>query len=293
MQQLQKFEEKVDLQLLNQLKSDYEKLVVTRTNLKEVDEARKKLKRIRLDIQAVTKANKATLKEMLDKNQKKEDEYLSLIEPIENRLNSEQKAIEAEIEREKQEAEARRQRIENEFNLLREKMIYAPTMVYVNVLKGYMELGLPKILEGTGREEEWYEEYNKLKRICEERIEYLNFKEAERIKEPEQKAKLEVQVKEHEEVKNSISPAAKLETENKVVDIQKEEIPVSREIPQEKLETPIATRPAFGRLEPQNHRMEYMGYVILFDIKMSEELFNQCADSIRMVLDANAPEIEF
>jgi hypothetical protein len=315
--ELQKFEEKIDLKVLNQLKSDYEKLIVTRSNLKEVDEARKKLKRIRLEIQGVTKANKAIIKDMLDKNQKKEEDYLLLIEPIEERLNAEQKVIEAEIEKEKQEAEAKRQRIENELKLIREKVSNAPLLVYVNILEGYKTLELPAILVGTGREEEWNYELERLKQLCDERIEYLHLK-AKQQKEEEDRIKAEKEKKIAEEAaaKKKLDEEA-LKVANAMFDdepnpeLVKEDNAEEKDIEHVEVEetrsefrgssrtaNPFVRnieQPSSGPKEniKKESVLEYMGYRIVFDAKMDEELFNECADAIRVILDSHATDLDF
>lgn len=79
---------------LNQLREDYEKLVVTEANLKDADKARLKLKNVRLDIQRQEKANNEVLKQIKKDNEDKAEKLIGIIHPIEKRLDAEITALE-------------------------------------------------------------------------------------------------------------------------------------------------------------------------------------------------------
>lgn len=85
------------------LAEQYKTLTVTDINdnkqLKKVSEARKELKRERIEIENQAKEIRKSIKEVTDKVSAKEKELLSIIEPVETQLEEEEKRVEAERER--------------------------------------------------------------------------------------------------------------------------------------------------------------------------------------------------
>lgn len=92
----------VEEQELKDLANSYKSLVVTPQTLAEVDKARKVLKNKRLEIENTVKANKKSIKELLDNHIAEAERLVAIISPVEQRLLKEQKDLE-----EKQAAEAR------------------------------------------------------------------------------------------------------------------------------------------------------------------------------------------
>lgn len=90
---------------LQQLKNDYEKLVVTEKNLEDAAKAGLKLKNKRLEIQRMETANDDLLKKLRKDNSSRADKLVAIIEPVEKRLYAEIKNIKEEQERKRIEAE--------------------------------------------------------------------------------------------------------------------------------------------------------------------------------------------
>ena len=104
-------------QELQELRNDYEKLVVTPQTLGDADKARLKLKNKRLEIQRQQKANNQVLKEIKKDNDDRADRLVGIIEPVEIRLSNEIEAIKAEEKRKEEEQRMKElQRIQSHRN---------------------------------------------------------------------------------------------------------------------------------------------------------------------------------
>jgi len=89
---------------LKKLADDYKGLIVTRENLKESNDARLKLRRVRLDIQKVEKENKDTLNNFKKVNSEKAENLIGIVKPTEDRLDADISRIEEEMKRKEEEA---------------------------------------------------------------------------------------------------------------------------------------------------------------------------------------------
>jgi hypothetical protein len=92
----------VEEQELIALAESYKSLIVTPETLAEVDKARKVLKNKRLDIENTVKANKKSIKELLDNHLGEAERLVGIIKPIEERLLKEQTELKDKQEREAQ-----------------------------------------------------------------------------------------------------------------------------------------------------------------------------------------------
>lgn len=188
--ELEKFKPIVaDEKELNQLKSDYEKLVVTEANLADADNARLKLKNKRLDIQRMEKSNDELLKKLRKDNSGKAEKLIEIIKPTEDRLDADIKAVKEAIETKKQEAIKKEQeRIKKHKDGILLIQTQTAKLALSDDVEG-MRANIKGIKEVLGTFEEFEEEARQALELYEisanQRIEFLEMKAKAAEKKPE------------------------------------------------------------------------------------------------------------
>lgn len=209
------------------LASDYQNMIVTRSNLKEANEARLVLYRKRIEIQNVAKANRKIIKDFLKNNNDAiETELIETIEPTELALESKIKSVKDAIaEEERLEAE-RIAKHQNYLNLLRSKTVEVTNSNDIDWLKTWFEKDEPIDLEEFSEEGEQLIAI--IKETAKNRLELLEFQEAKRIKAEEWAL---AELKKEQEITEMLDAAEVIVEEQTLIE---EPEPVAKKLPKMK-----------------------------------------------------------
>jgi hypothetical protein len=163
------------------LASDYQNMIVTRSNLKEANEARLVLYRKRIEIQNVAKANRKTIKDFLKNNNDAiETELIETIEPTEIALEGKIKSVKDAIAEEERLEALRISKHKATLDNIKEQTVKAVNETDMHWLNGVETVFVLTDLEEFQAEGEQL--LATLKETAKNRLELLEFQEAKRIK---------------------------------------------------------------------------------------------------------------